>query len=101
MNEPLKLTIEEPARFSISTLGPESRRLVEGWLESIRHWHDDPFARARSVRLKDDEELYVFRTNMSDMMIAFRIAGDEVVVQAILSKEVARLFEAASNGTRP
>ena len=97
--EVLKLTFAEPARFQISTLGPEDGRLISNWLESIRRWHSDDFARTRSVRLRPDEELYMFSTDVSDLMIAFRLTDTEVVVEAIVNKHLVKMFERAAQGS--
>ena len=95
----LKLTVVDPARFSISTLDEYDARLVAGWLESLRRWRIDEYARTRSTRLKGDQERYLFRSPTSDMMVAFAINGDEVVVKAILSKELYRQFHETPQGS--
>lgn len=95
----LKLVVSDTAQFSISTLDEHDSRLVAGWLESLRRWRIDEYARNRSERLRKDEDLYLFRSPTNDMMPAFRLRGDEVVVEAILSKELFRQIQAANVGT--
>jgi hypothetical protein len=94
----LKLTVSDTARFSISTLDEHDARLVTGWMESLRRWHIDEAARSRSEVLSKDEGLYLYRNPTNDMMLAFRIVGNGVVVEAILSKELFRQFQAAREG---
>ena len=95
----LKLTVVDPARFSISTLDEHDGRLMAGWLESLRRWRIDDYARNRSTRMKADEDLYLFRSPTNDMMVAFSITGDEVVVKAILSKELYRQIHETPQGS--
>jgi hypothetical protein len=82
------------AQVALSSLGAEERRLVEGWFEHLRHWHTDEFVRSRSRRLTPDEELYAFETSSSDLMLAFRVAGDAVVVESIFNRDWLRAWKA-------
>lgn len=89
----LDLELEEQAEIAFSSLRPEDRRQVEAWFDHLRNWHNDEFIRSRSRRLRADEEIYVTETS-AGLLIAFRIAGNQVVVLAIFRKESLRTFEA-------
>jgi hypothetical protein len=100
INTPLlTFRFELQAEVALSTLGEADRRLVETWIEYIRHWHDNDFARSRSRRLKADEELYVFETKSSDLLIAFSISGTEATILSIFRKEWLRHFQTESSAT--
>jgi hypothetical protein len=92
--DPLSLDISEPAQFAYSTLGPDERRLVDGWFEHLRNWHNDEFIRSKSKRLESDGEIYVFQTS-ADLVIAFEIAGSHVTVLSLFRKEALRKFATA------
>jgi hypothetical protein len=97
----LKLTVGDTAQFSISTLQDHDRdrRLLSNWFESLRRWHLDDYASSRSTRLKPDEDYYVFSTPVSDLIIGFRLTDEEVIVEAIGNKQLARLFRKAAQGS--
>lgn len=90
----LTVRLTNSAQVALSSLGVEDRRLVDGWFEHLRHWHTDEFVRSRSRQLKPDEELYVFETGSSDLMLAFRVAGDAVVVESIFNRDWLRVWRA-------
>jgi hypothetical protein len=92
----LKLRFERHVEFSLSTLGDNDRRIMEGWFESLRRWHTDDFVRSRSRLFKADEEIYVFQTDSSNLIFAFTIRGDEATVLAILTKEMVEQFRKAA-----
>jgi hypothetical protein len=95
----LNLTVSDTAQFSINTLDDRDRRLVTNWFESLRRWHLDDYASSRSTLLKPDEDYYLFMTPVSDLMIAFHLTDDEVIVEAIGNKQLLRRFRKAAQGT--
>jgi hypothetical protein len=95
----LRRTVTERAEIAYSSLGPEDRRLVGAWFDHLRNWRNDEFIRSRSRRLGDGEDVYVFQTG-TDLVIAFKISGDEVIVLSIFRQEALRPFEpVAGQGT--
>jgi hypothetical protein len=88
----LSLQITDHARIAYTALGPEDRRLVDAWFDHLRNWRSDEFIRSRSRRLKSEEEIYVFQTS-TDIIIAFKIDGNKVIVLSIFRKEALRTFE--------
>ena len=89
----LLVQIAEHAKIAYSTLGPEDRRLVDAWCDHLRNWRNDEFIRSRSKRLVSDEEMYSFQTS-SDIVLAFKIDGNKVIVLSIFRKEALRSFQA-------
>ena|SRR3989442_1314106 len=98
--ELLSLEITEPARIAYTALGPEDRRVVSAWFDHLRNWRNDEFIRSKSRQLKSDTETYVFQTS-ADIVIAFKIAGNTVVVSSIFRKEAIRKFETVLERTVP
>jgi len=96
----LALQLTEHARIPYTTLGPEERRLVEAWFDHLRNWRNDEFIRSQSRRLKSDEEIYVFQTS-TDLVIAFQIAGNKVIVLSLFRKEALRTFEGMAEPSIP
>jgi hypothetical protein len=92
----LTVRLDRHVEFSLSTLGDEDRRIMEGWFEYLKRWHTDDFIRSRSRKLKPDEELYAFQTDSSHLIFAFSIKGDEATVHAILTKEAVEQFRKAA-----
>lgn len=92
----LTLHIPEQVRVAYSSLGDEYRHRVDTWFEHLRNWRSDEYVRARSRRLKTDEELYAFQTSSDDIVIVFRIASDGVTVVSILRRGWLRAFEAVA-----
>jgi hypothetical protein len=91
------LRYELQAEYALASLGHEERRRVEGWLEHIRHWPDDPLARARSRRLKPDEELYAFQAEGSNLIVFFTANGNEITVLSIANSGWLRYFQKESS----
>jgi hypothetical protein len=100
MADLLKLELTEHARIALATLGPEDRRLVDAWLDHLKNWWNDDYIRSKSSRLKPDEEIYVFQTS-TDLMIAFEIAGDKVIVLSIFSQDTLRKFKRIAEPSTP
>src|SRR6266404_588998 len=96
----LNLHITERAEIAYSSLGSEERRLVDAWFDHLRNWRNDEFIRSRSKLLDSDEDIYVFQTS-TDIVIAFRIVGNEVIVLSIFHKEALRTFERAAGRSGP
>jgi hypothetical protein len=94
----LNLQITEQAQIACDTLGPEERRLVSSWFDHLRNWRNDNFIRSKSRRLETDEEVYVFQTS-SDLVIAFRIDGDQVTVLSVFRGDALRAFSSALQRT--
>jgi hypothetical protein len=96
----LNLRLTEQARIAFSALGPEDRRLVDAWFHHLRNWRNDEFIRSKSRRLASDEEIYLFQTS-TDLVLAFRISGQEVTVLSIFRKEALRTFETTAERSAP
>lgn len=90
----LKVRLAESSEISYSSLSPDDRRVVDGWLDHLCRWPDDEFARTRSRRLKADEELYAFQANSNDLILAFRVTNNEIEVVSILREGWLKGFEA-------
>ena len=96
----LSLRMTDHAKFAYSTLGSEDRRLLDAWFDHLRNWRNDEFIRSRSERLPTDEELYLFHTS-ADLVIAFKVADNEVIVLSILGEAALRKFENARERIAP
>ena len=89
----LDLRVSEPAQIARASLGEEDRRRVAAWFDHLRNWHNDPFLRSESRKLKPDEELYALQTSNEDLVLVFRISGEEVHVVTIVDRGWLRAFE--------
>lgn len=87
----LKLQVSDQAQIAVSSLGAEDRRLVHAWFDHLRHWHIDEFIRAHSIPLSSDDNSFAFETS-TDLVIAFSILEDAVVILAIFRKDALRAF---------
>lgn len=91
----MSVEVSEPAEIAYSALGVEDQRRVDAWFDHLRNWRNDEFIRSKSRRLNTDKEIYAFQTG-SDIILAFQIAGDKVIVLSIFRKESLRGFEAVA-----
>lgn len=96
----LNLQLSEQAIIAYDLLGSEERRLVDAWFDHLRNWRSDEFIRSRSKVIDSDEDLYVFQTS-DDIVIAFRILGNEVTVVSIFRKDALRAFERVAGRSAP
>ena len=97
-DQTLNLEIADSASIAHSSLGAEDRRIVDAWLEHLRRWPDDEFARSRSTPLEDEQDTHIFRA--AGFIIAFRISDHTVIVLSIFREETLRLFKAAMKPSR-
>jgi hypothetical protein len=88
----LKTHITEPARFAISTLGDEDRRIVSAWIDHLRNWHHDEHIRSRSRPLTIDPTGPFALQTSTDIIIGFKVLDDEIVVLAIFREDALRTF---------
>jgi hypothetical protein len=95
----LALRLDQQAEFALSTLSEDDRRIVEGWFGRIRNWHTDDDVRSRSRRLEPDDGLYAFQADGSNLIIAFRIDGDEATILSILNSQWLRYFQPEGSAT--
>ena len=94
----LRIHITEPARFAISTLGEEDRRIVESWIDHLSHWHHDQDVRQRSRPLTADPAgPFAFQTS-TDIIIGFKILEEEVEILAMFREESLKKFSEAAAG---
>lgn len=100
MNQPLlTLRFKPQVDLALSTLHSDDRRIVEGWLEHIRHWHSDEDIRSRSRKLKPDDELYAVQLSSPALIIAFRVDGNEATILTVMSSEWLPYFQNVGSAT--
>lgn len=89
----MRVVLTEHAQAALSSLGDEDRRRVGGWLDHLRNWNSDDFVRSRSRRLASEDDTFVFRGD-SELLLAFKIQDDDVVVLSLFRKDALQPFEA-------
>ena len=96
----LSLEVTEQAQIAYSSLGPEDRRVIDAWFDHLKNWQNDEFIRSHSRRVASAEGTYLFMTGR-DLVIAFKIADDEVIVLSIFRQELLSKFGTTAEPVAP
>jgi hypothetical protein len=87
----LSLELTEQAEIAYSSLRPDDRRLIDAWFDHLRNWHNDEYVRSHSRPVPSQQDVYLFPTSR-DLVIAFQLAGEAVIVLSIFREDALRKF---------
>jgi mRNA-degrading endonuclease RelE of RelBE toxin-antitoxin system len=85
----MKLVLNEQVNTALAGLGQDDRSRVQTWLQYLRNWDTDKFAKENSIDLAIvGRSVYVFRTS-TGLRIFFTVdqSEDTITVLDIATKE--------------
>ena len=90
-----EVELSDHARIPYLSLGPEDRRLVDGYRLDLRNWGNDQHLRSRARRFDSrDDETYAIRTSNNQFILVFKVFGKTIEILSIFNENVLKAFGA-------
>jgi hypothetical protein len=95
----MNVIVSEPAQIVLRNASEDERRRVWAWIDHLKRWETDAFARNHSKKL-DSDDTYMLLTT-SDVRIFFTLVGETITVLDVAKKDTIVRFGQTSGTTPP
>jgi mRNA-degrading endonuclease RelE of RelBE toxin-antitoxin system len=96
----MQLVFSERVKIYLNTLSHDDRQRANTWLDYLRNWEEDPFAKSRSVALNvQGQAMYLFRTT-SEIRIFYTVdlKSKTITVIDLTTKDTILAFGSVAAG---
>jgi mRNA-degrading endonuclease RelE of RelBE toxin-antitoxin system len=96
----MNVTVAEPAQIILRNMSEDDRRKVGAWIDYLKRWDTDPFAKQHSKKLDTSDNVYMLLTS-TDIRIFFALEEDTITVLDLARKATIISSGQISGGGRP